>query len=152
MSQSGSDEMTPEASAHVGRRLAAARLQRGLAQGDVAQRCGLAASYLSRIENGKIQPAFRTVMQIVGVLGADMSEIVGPDLPGKRPHGPCPVTAGRCLLDMIAAEADHEHYSPREVRLLRRFAAWLKSAEPSRVRAIEVLLDDLMRAADEEPA
>ena len=81
------------------------------------------------------------------------SEIVGPDVPGKRPHGPCPVTAaGRCLLDLIAAEADHEHYSPREVRLLRRFAVWLKSAEPSRVRAIEVLLDDLMRAADEEPA
>jgi transcriptional regulator with XRE-family HTH domain len=144
--------MTPKSSDHVGRRLAAARLQRGLAQGDVAQRCGLAASYLSRIENGRIQPAFRTVMQIVGALGADMSEIIGPDAPGKRPHGPCPVTAaGRCLLDLIAPEADHEHYSPREVRLLRRFAAWLKSADASRVRAIEVLLEDLMRTADGEP-
>jgi transcriptional regulator with XRE-family HTH domain len=145
--------MTSRPSDQLGQRLAAARLQRGLAQGDVAKRSGLAASYLSRIENGKVQPTFRTVMQIVDVLGADLSEIAGPQGSGGRPRGPCPVTAkGRCLLDLIATTADHEHYSPREVRLLRRFAGWLKSAQPNRVRAIEIVLDDLMRATEEGSA
>lgn len=142
--------MTPEASADdVGRRLSAARLQRGLAQGSVARDAGLAASYLSRIENGKVQPTFRTVMQIVNAIGADMEEIVGPGPESHHRDGPCPVTArGRCLLDLIASEPDGEHYSPREVKLLRRFAGWLKSAQPSRVRAIEVLLEDLLQVAE----
>lgn len=137
--------MTSEATAHeVGQRLAAARLQRGLAQSTVAQSAGLAPSYLSRIETGKVQPTFPTVMQIVRALGADPSEImdVKPKV-GKR-DGPCPVTAkGRCLIDLIKPIAEEEQYSPREIRLLRRFARWIKSSAPNRLRAMEILLEDL---------
>jgi transcriptional regulator with XRE-family HTH domain len=143
--------MTPKKSpVDVGQRLAAGRLQRGLAQGVVAERAGLAPSYLSRIESGKIRPTFATVMRIVDALGAELSEIVGPESGSSRRH-PCPITdKGQCLLDLIAPKADSEHYTPREIRLLRRFAAWLKRVEPNRVRAIEVLLDDLMRGVKED--
>lgn len=131
----------------VGQRLAAARLQRGLAQGELAKRAGLAASYLSRIENGHVQPSFRAVMEIAEALGASLHELA--DGPPASRHGPCPVTArGHCLLDLIAEEPDGEHYSPREVRLIKRFAAWLKRATPERQRALEILLDDLLAAAD----
>lgn len=44
-----------------------------------------------------------------------------------------------------------EHYTAREIRLLRRFAAWIKSARPDRIRAIEILLEDLTQASQEEP-
>jgi transcriptional regulator with XRE-family HTH domain len=132
----------------VGQRLAAARLQRGLAQTDVARRAGLAPSYLSRIENGKVQPTFPTVMSVVHAIGADPSEIVGPVTPEKKSRGPCPVTArGRCLLDLIGTKSDEEHYTPREIRMLKSFAALLKSAKPERVRAMEVLLESLAQAA-----
>lgn len=136
----------------IGQRLMAARLQRGLAQSDVARSAGLAPSYLSRIENGRIQPTFRTVMQIAAALRAGLSELADTPAQAGSARGPCPVTArGKCLLDLVAAEADPEHYSPREVRLVRTFAQWLKTSSPERIRAMEVLLEDLMRAAGEGP-
>lgn len=144
--------MTKKATrAEIGQRLLAARLQRGLAQADVARRAGLAPSYLSRVENGRIQPTFRTVQQIAAALGASMHELSDSPAGEEHPRGPCPVTArGRCLLDLIAAEADEEHYSPREIRLLRSFASWLKSCTPERLRAMEVLLEDLTRGVGSE--
>lgn len=145
--------MTPETSRpEVGRRLAAARLQRGLTQKTLARDAGLAPSYLSRIENGRVRPTFETVMQIVRALGADAAEIVGPATAKRdRRHGPCPVTpGGQCLVDLIRPAADPEHYTPREVRLIRRFAAWLKQAPPNRVRAMEILFTDLTPAAEEK--
>jgi len=145
MSTRRADDDTPE-SWHVGQRLATARMMRGLAQVELARRAQVAPSYLSRVETGKVQPTFRSVMHIAGAMGAELSEIVGPDTPGEL-RRQCPVTAkGQCLLDLVAQEADHERYSPREIRLLRRFAAWIKTAQSDRVRAIEVLLDDLMSA------
>ena len=142
----------PPVSVEIGQRLMAARVQRGLAQMDVARSAGLAPSYLSRIENGRIQPTFRTVMQIATALRVGLHELADAPASGESPRGPCPVTArGKCLLDLIAAEADAEHYSPREIRLIRSFASWLKSCTPERLRAMEVLLEDLSRAAREDP-
>jgi len=136
-------------SLEIGQRLAAARLQRGLLQADVARSAGLAPSYLSRIESGKIRPTFPTVMRIVAALDADLVEVVGADATRAHRAQSCPVTPrGQCLLDLIRPEGDAEHYTPREVRLLRTFATWLKRAEPGRVQAFELLLGDLMDAAD----
>jgi len=135
----------------VGQRLAAARLQRGLAQGDVARAAGFAPSYLSRIETGKVQPTFRTVMRIVRTLGADVSEVAAPDAREDASRGPCPVTArGHCLIDLVGPIGDAERYSPAEIRLLRRFAVWMKQAKADRVRAMELLLGDLSEAAEDE--
>lgn len=130
----------------IGQRLAAARLQRGFVQSGVARRAGLAPSYLSRVESGKISPTFATVMKIVDALGADLAEIAGPTVLRKQRKGGCPITErGQCLLDLIGTAGDSEHYSPREIRLLRGFASWIKHVEPNRVRAVELLLGDLMR-------
>jgi transcriptional regulator with XRE-family HTH domain len=131
----------------VGQRLAAARLQRGLAQNDVARRAGIAPAYLSRVENGKVQPSFRVAMKIVKVLGAHPAEIMAAGTASTTAHGPCPVTArGHCLLDLIGPTSDGGRFTPAQVRLLRRFAAWIQAAEPSRLRAMEVLIEDLAGA------
>lgn len=139
----------------LGRRLEAARLIRGLTQSELARRAGLAPSYLSRLENGKVQPTFRTVLHIVRVMGADFDELVGPAPRKGKARGACPVTPkGQCLLDMMrpTLEMDSGRYSPRELRLLRRFATWIKAAPGDRLRAMEILLEDLAYAAGDEAA
>jgi len=146
--------MTSEVSLpDVGRRLRAARLQCGLSQGTVARRAGIAASYVSRIETGKIQPSFRTVLRIQRALKLELEEILGPP---EEHRGPCPVSAGGiCMLDLILSEKDvarrpgaakGEHYTPREVRLLHRVAIWIRHANPDRLRALEIVLEDLIQA------
>ena len=146
--------MTPDATfLDVGHRLSAARLQRKLSQATVARRAGIAPSYLSRIENGKVQPTFHTLVRVVRGLRTTLDEIVSPDPLELQKHGACPISRdGQCLLDLIRPESADaparagERYSPREVRVLRRLAEWMRSAGPERVRAMELLLDDLTRA------
>jgi transcriptional regulator with XRE-family HTH domain len=130
----------------IGRRLCAARVRRGLSQGTVARMAGIGSSYLSRIENGRIQPSFRTVVRVQRAINADLDELAGPE-PDRRRRGPCPITgSGSCLLDLIrAADAKGESYTPRQVRLLRSVASWARRAPPDRLRAMEILVEDLSR-------
>jgi DNA-binding XRE family transcriptional regulator len=137
----------------VGQRLAAARLQRSLSQGTVARRAGIAPSYLSRIENDKVQPTFRTVSRVARAMQLSFSELAGGEanLDGRV----CPVSrSGHCLLDLIHSDVgkdkDPEGFTTRQVRLLRRFAAWVQTVPADRQRAMEVLLDDLTRATKHE--
>jgi transcriptional regulator with XRE-family HTH domain len=140
----------------IGQRLRSARLQRGLSQGTVARRAGIAPSYLSRVETDSVQPTFRTVLRIHHALRADVAEILGQEQDERE--GACPVSAsGHCMLDLVRSEADasrglgDEYYTPREIRLLRRVAAWMKAVKPDRLRAMEVLFEDLRRVAAEPP-
>jgi len=148
----------------IGQRLAAARMRRGLSQGTVARLSGIAPSYLSRIETGKVHPTFRTVQNIAGSLKVSLDEVIGPTPSHDHSDGRCPIsTTGACMLDLIRSEvqvsrvASGEVYTPREVRLLQRLATWMKTVGPERLRAMEILLDDLMRsravgAAGDAPA
>lgn len=136
-------------SPNIGRRLCAARLRRGLSQGTVARLAGIGASYVSRIETGKIQPSFRTVVRLQRAIKADFEELAGPQ-PEKRHQGLCPISArGSCLLDLIRPEIDSERkprresYTPRQVRLLRAMASWIRTAPADRLRAMEILIKDL---------
>ncbi|MCA8962016.1 MAG: helix-turn-helix transcriptional regulator [Planctomycetes bacterium] len=133
----------------IGQRLTAARLRRGLTQRIVARRAGVAASYLSRVETGRIQPTFRTVSRLLRAMKADLEELMDSS-DGESKDGACPLTVrGACLLDLLHADrsesaTDEERYTPREIRLLRKLAAWVRAASPDRLRAMEVLLEDLM--------
>ena len=137
-----SSTMTPKStSSDVGQRLATVRLQKGLAQNDVALRAGIAPSYLSRIENGKVHPTIGTAQQVASALGTDLAEVLKPR---STSRGPCPVTKkGQCLLDLIRPKSSAGHFTPREVRLIQSFASWVEQADATRLRAMEILLDDL---------
>lgn len=151
MTQTASREALPE----LGHRLHAARRRRGLSQGTAARLAKIAPSYLSRIETGKIQPTFPTVLRILRALHIDLEEVAGPS--PEHTRGPCPVSAGgRCLLDLFGPESEApgsspgEHYTSRQIRLLRSLATWLRSASPERTRAMEILVADLTRASASE--
>jgi transcriptional regulator with XRE-family HTH domain len=145
--------MTPEMP-EVGRRLAAARLRRGLSQGTVARQAGIAPSYLSRLETGRVHPTFRTVVRVARTLRVDLDELVaGPSERFSR--GACPVTReGLCVLDLIQAESHarrpgEEAFYPRHVKLLRRLADWMQDASSERLRAIEIVLEEFSQGREE---
>ena len=134
----------------VGRRIASWRAQRGLSQGVVSRRAGIDPSYLSRIETGKVHPTVRMAMRISDALRVPLDQILGPSPPEQK-HRPCPVSAnGSCLLDQVEAgvrtegAAGRGRYTPRQLRLLKSFAVLIEQSEPATLRAVEVLVGELL--------
>jgi transcriptional regulator with XRE-family HTH domain len=134
----------------LGLRVAAHRSQLGLSQTVIARRAGLAASYLSRIENGKIFPTVPTAQKIATALRVPLNELLGPTPPDKKKKG-CPVTAkGVCLIDLIdpkwgfGSRGRAERYSPRQIRLMRGFTALIRKAPPELLKSLEVVVSNLL--------
>jgi len=133
--------------------LAAARLRRGRSQATVAHDAGIAPSYLSRIETGKVQPTYRTLARVARAIGMHFDELAEFGAEGRNHGGRCPISEhGHCLLDLIrsdsklARERHEDFFTVRQVKLLRRFAHWLHTIPPDRQFAMEVLIEDLARA------
>jgi len=134
----------------LGQRVAAHRSQLGLTQTVVAKRAGLAASYLSRIENGKIFPTVPTAQKIATALRIPLGELLKPAPPQKKGSG-CPVTAkGACLIDLIdpkwgfSSSSHAERYTPRQIRLVRQFTALVRKGSPEQIKSFEVLVGGLL--------
>jgi transcriptional regulator with XRE-family HTH domain len=142
---------TTSAGFQIGKRLGTLRAQRGLSQGTVSRLAGIAPSYLSKIENGRIQPTFPTLWRVVRALHADFDEVMGLDQAGPR-HPGCPISAsGECLAQLIRSEAEVARdrrrifVSTREVELLHDLLGWLKRTSPDHARALEVLLEEMVQ-------
>jgi len=140
----------------LGQRLSATRIQSGLSQNAVAHRAGLAASYLSRIETGKIQPTVPTAHKIATALRVPLGELLGPVSRKHKSQG-CPVSAtGSCMLDLMdpkwefRTHGSQEGYSPRQVRLLRRFTALVREGTPEMLKGVELLVNSLLEAGPQE--
>ena len=136
----------------LGQRVAAHRSQLGLTQTVVAKRAGLAASYLSRIETGRIFPTVPTAQKIATALRVPLSELLKPAPPQTKSRG-CPVTAnGGCLIDLIdpkwgfGSRSRAERYSPRQIRLMRHFTTLVRNGSPKLIRSFEVLVGDLLES------
>ena len=136
----------------IGQRILATRHDRGLSQGMVARRAGVDPSYLSRIERGNVQPTVRTAARIAAALRMSLSDLLKP-LPATKSGQPCPVTAGgRCLLDLLdtgqRGPDGHEHYTPRELRLLRQFTTLIREGSPQAVKGMELLIGQILAGAN----
>lgn len=144
-----------------GQRIAAFRKQQGLSQGIISQRTGIDPSYLSRLEKGRVHPTVRTAMRIADALRVSLDEILGPSPPEKR-NKSCPVSiSGTCLLDLLDTgpvpgieSSERERYTPRQLRLLRRFTHLIHGSPPELFKALEVLVQEMTagNAARKKPA
>lgn len=137
--------------AQIGQRIARSRRTRRLSQGTVCRRTGLDPSYLSRIENGKVQTSVSMALRIANALGMSLDELLGPSPP--QAHGKtCPVSrTGDCLLDVQSeARADHQprrtSLKQAQLDLLRRFTAVLQRSDASLRTALDVLIREMERA------
>lgn len=70
--------------AHIGRKIAAARTERGITAGALAAQVGLSVDRLSRFEKGRRQLPVRMLCEIAGVLGKPVAYFFN-DLPGELP-------------------------------------------------------------------
>jgi transcriptional regulator with XRE-family HTH domain len=137
----------------IGTRLLQLRNQKGLSQRQLSQRCGLASSYLSRIENRRLEPRPRTLRRIAAALGVPVSELFE-----ERPGGEkqtCAITAsGRCIMELLrsgrgrASRACAEGYTPRQLQLLRMANYVIQSGDARLLSALDVLLYGLLATAE----
>lgn len=72
--------------AALGRRLREFRKMRGWTLAEMSAQTRLAASTLSKVENGQISPGYDNLMKIAGALGIDISQLLS-EGPGQQPNG-----------------------------------------------------------------
>lgn len=95
----------------LGARLKAIRAQHGWRIADVSRMTGMAASTISKVENGQMSLTYDKLLQLVRGLGLDFSVLFG-DTPAANP-APAPVTARRSIGragDIAYVDVEGYHY------------------------------------------
>ncbi|MBI3941255.1 MAG: helix-turn-helix transcriptional regulator [Acidobacteria bacterium] len=140
----------------VGEKILKARLESKRTQRDVARLTGLAVSYLSRLENDRLNPSLRSLTTIANALGIPLASLLdsGPVL---EPRGCCPVTSsGRCILDQLnvrpprgrkgtagKSKTPAEGYSTRQLQLLRMCNFLLHEGDAETVMSLSTVIRSL---------
>ena len=136
----------------VGKAILRIRHEKQMTQRDVGDRAGLATSYVSRIENGRIQPTMTTLQRMASALGIPVSQIfqVGEQKRERPPHR-CPVSSsGDCVGELIRSDngppprGRKAKYGSEELRMLRMADFVALHADRDTRRALCVLLESLV--------
>jgi transcriptional regulator with XRE-family HTH domain len=147
----------------IGTRLIQLRNQKGMSQQQLGELTGLAASYLSRIENRHLEPRPRTLSKIATALGVPISDIFQ-DRTSQLGTLQCVITSsGNCVMNLLHSShgkrlhPNPESYDPRQLQLLRKANYLIQTADKRILDSLEVLLDALLNAeqnklADKSPA
>ncbi len=131
----------------VGIKIRQIRLRSGKTQREVCQGTGLAVSYLSRLENGRINPSIQTLQRLARSLKVPISSFFDAD-PVLEQGDRCPVSLdGSCILDQIFVSVGRplegrEAYTREQLELLRLCNYLLHSGN----KKIRVTLRTLLRA------
>lgn len=134
----GTEPAHPRGAESIASILRRLRRQAGLTLQELGDRCGLASSTLSKIENGQMSPTYDTMLRVAGGLGLDMAELFTGGSPNdvggrrtvtRRGQG---VTRGTAQYsyEMLAAELSGKQFIP----LLTTIAANSIADFPSLVR------------------
>jgi DNA-binding XRE family transcriptional regulator len=136
----------------LGTRIMQLRTQKGMTQRQLSERSGIAGSYLSRIENRRLEPRPKTLRKIADALGIPIAEFFQ-ERPGGMKTQQCVVTtSGNCVMDLLRAsrsrvpQPGRESYSPRQLQLLRVANYLIQSGDARLVDSLEVILGALLNA------
>jgi DNA-binding XRE family transcriptional regulator len=136
----------------IGTRLIQLRNQKGMSQQRLGELTGLAASYLSRIENRHLEPRPRTLSKIAVALGVSISEIFQ-DRPSQLGTLQCVITSsGNCVMNLLHSShgkrlhPNPESYDPKQLQLLRMANYVIQTADKRILDSLEVLLGALLNA------
>jgi len=134
----------------VGKRILRLRLEANRTQREISEVTGLAVSYLSRLENGRITPTIPTLSKIAKALNVDVTAFFGQDPPlesGDR----CPVsTSGRCVLDQLLVgrgrrpDTNWEGYTPHQLELLRLCDYLIHTGDKGILDSLQTVMEALL--------
>lgn len=139
----------------VGRRIQQLRLESGITQRELGEVTGLAVSYLSRVENGRLTPTLPTLTKIAGALSVPLTALfdVTATLEAKDT---CPVSlSGRCILDHLFAGRGKrptkgvEAYSREQLEALRLCNFLLHTKDKQLLRTLLTILKGLLALKQE---
>jgi len=143
----------------IGRRLAALRLQHGLSQRELSRLSGIAATTLSEIETGKVQPSLTTLLEITAALKAPVDGLPGPKGLRRFTGRLCPINPdGRCILEETCAEPHGRtgrtqcKFTAEQMSLMKRFAEILLDEDADRQQVIGHLIDSFARHREAKEA
>ena len=134
----------------IGTRVMQIRNQKGISQRQLSERCGIAGSYLSRIENRHLEPRPKTLRRIADALEVPMAEFFqdhAENLSGTQ----CVVTpSGKCLMELMGAsqgkppQPGSEKYTPRHLRLIRLAGYLIQTGDRRLLDALEEVLGAML--------
>jgi transcriptional regulator with XRE-family HTH domain len=137
----------------VGRKIQQLRLKSEKSQREVAETTGLAISYLSRLENGHLNPSVGTLAKISKAFEVPLSSFFDSE-PALEAEDRCPVSpSGICILDQPFVNRGRkprnelECYSPQQLKILRMCSLLLQTERPRIVRSLHVLIESLFALA-----
>jgi len=141
----------------IGTRIIQLRNEKRLTQQELSDRTGLAASYLSRIENRHLEPSPHTLRKIALALGVPMSEIFQ-ERASQLGTLQCLVTSsGICIMNLLQSsrgqrvQSTRESYNPRQLQLLRMANYLIQTADKRVLNSLDVLLGALLNAQQHKP-
>jgi len=142
----------------IGTRIIQLRNQKGLTQQQVSDLTGLAASYLSRIENRHLEPRPHTLQKIALALGVPISEIFQ-ERSAQLGTLQCVITSsGNCIMNLLHSrrgkrvEPSVENYDPHQLQLLRMANYLIQTADKRLLDSLDVLLGALLNAEQHKTA
>ncbi len=126
------------------------RVDQGLTQSEVGKRAGLTVSYLSRIENGRVQPTTTTLEKIAKALQVPLSRIFAVPVEDPEPGHHCPISSsGQCVGTLIRrGHSDPGSgvlpYTEDELQLLRMADFLIQKGSPEVRKCLGTLLKALV--------
>ena len=134
----------------VGRRIHQLRSESHMTQRELGEVTGLAVSYLSRVENGRLTPTLPTLTKIADALSVPLTALIDAKeiLEAKDQ---CPVSlSGRCLLDHPFTGSGKrpkkgvETYSREQLEALRLCNFLLHTGDKEVLRTLLTMLKGLL--------
>jgi transcriptional regulator with XRE-family HTH domain len=136
----------------IGTRIIQIRNEKNMTQRQLSQRSGIASSYLSRVENRRLEPGPRTLRRIAEALGVSLSQLFQ-ESPAVLESSQCAISmSGNCIMDLIrsgrgkAARTGTESYTPQQLQLLRIANFLIQSGDGRTLDALDLLLNSLLRS------
>ena len=145
----------------IGRRIHQLRSESRVTQRKLGEATGLAVSYLSRVENGRLTPTVPTLTKIAGALSVPLTALFDATATLEA-RDACPVSlSGRCILDHLFVGRGKrptkgvEGYSAEQLEALRLCNYLLHTGDKNLLRTLLTLLKGLLalkQGANENPS
>lgn len=138
----------------LGHRITQLRLQAEMTQRKASELTGLATSYLSRLENGHINPSIGTLSKISKAFGVPLYSFFASES-GLEQRDRCPISpSGQCILDLPFCSGRDcrgrrskkavECYTSQQLKTLSICNLLLQTDKPKIVRSLLTLIESLL--------